>query len=199
DFTVTAATPATNLGIITLEAAAVVLEGVTAAGQRSPVILATDRSICTVRQMPLAQGGVATDALRAIPELEVDIDDNIRARNGEPLIFLDGRPLPMQGEARTAFLRTLRADRIDRIEYIPNPSAAYEADGQSGIINIVLRRDVGLGLSGSLSANAGTLGTQNVSGRVNYQEGRLTLFGGALVGFNQVRSSSYNFRENLAV
>lgn len=199
ELTVAAGGGAVNLGTIALEAAAVMVEGVTAAGQRSPVVLATDRSIYNVREMPLAQGGVATDALRAIPELQVDVDDNIRAPNGEPLIFLDGRPLPMQGEARTAFLRTLRADRIDRIEYIPNPSAAYEAEGQSGIVNIVLRRDVGLGVSGSLSANAGTLGTQNLSGRINLQQGRLTLFGGALVGFNQTRSSSYNFRENLAV
>lgn len=195
----TAASPNLTLGTVGLVPAAIALEGISATGQRSPVVLAADRSIYTVREMPLAQGGIAIDALRAIPELQVDIDDNIRARGGEPLIFLDGRPLPMQGEARLAFLRSLRADRIDRIEYIPNPSSAYEAEGQSGIVNIVLRRDVGLGLSGSLSANAGTLGTQNASGRVNYQEGMLTLFGGASVGFNQSRSSSYSFRENLAV
>jgi len=161
-------------------------------------VLAPDRSIYNVREMPVAQGGVATDALRAIPELEVDVDDNVRARGGEPQIFLDGRPLPMQGEARKAFLRTLRADRIDRVEYIPNPSARYEADGQSGIVNIVLRRDVGLGFSGSATANVGTLDTQNVSSRLNYQRGPLTFFGGALLGFNQSRSSSFDLRENLA-
>jgi hypothetical protein len=125
------------------------------------------------------------------------VDDNVRARGGEPQIFLDGRPLPMQGEARKAFLRTLRADRIDRIEYIPNPSARFEADGQSGIVNIVLRRDVELGFSGSLAGNVGTLGTQNVSTRLNYQSGRLTIFGGGLLGFNQSRSNSFDFRENL--
>ena len=197
DISLTSAAPNLALGIIELVPAAIALAGVTATGQRSTVVLASDRSIYTVREMPLAQGGIAIDALRAVPELQVDIDDNIRARGGEPLIFLDGRPLPMQGEARLAFLRSLRADRIDRIEYIPNPSAAYEAEGQTGIVNIVLRRDVGLGLSGSLSANAGTLGTQNMSGRVNFQEGMLTLFGGASMGFNQSRSSTYSFRENL--
>lgn len=187
------------MGTIRMDPAAVMLEGVIATGKRSPVVLASDRSIYTIRDMPLAQGGGAIDAMRAIPELQVDIDDNIRARGGEPLIFLDGRPLPMQGEARLAFLRSLRADRIDRIEYIPNPSAAYEAEGQSGIVNIVLRRDVGLGVSGSLSANAGTRGTQNLSGRINLQQGMLTLFGGASMGFNQTRSSVYSLRENLAV
>lgn len=187
-----------NIGTITLRPAAIEMTGVTVEGQRSPVVLAPDRSIYNVREMPVAQGGVATDALRAIPELEVDVDDNVRARGGEPQIFLDGRPLPMQGEARKAFLRTLRADRIDRVEYIPNPSARYEADGQSGIVNIVLRRDVGLGFSGSAAGNVGTRGTQNVSSRLNYQRGSLTFFGGALIGLNQSRSNSFDMRQNLA-
>lgn len=187
-----------DLGAVPLTLAVIELQGVTAEGRRATVTFETDRSVYHVREMPVVQGAMATDALRVIPELEVDVDDNIRARGGEPAIHLDGRPLPMQGEARTAFLRSLRADRIERIEYIPNPSARFEADGRSGIINIVLRRDTGLGFSGSLSANAGTRGTQNLSSRLNYQYGPVTFFGGGLLGLNQSDITTLDFRQNLA-
>jgi len=186
-----------DLGTIRLGVAVVELEGVTAEARGAAVTFETDRSVYHVREMPTVQGGMATDALRAIPELEVDVDDNIRARGGTPEIYLDGRPLPMQGEARTAFLRSLRADRIERVEFIPNPSARYEAEGQSGIVNIVLRRDVGLGFSGSLSANAGTRGTQNLSSRLNYQRGLFTFFGGGLIGLTNTETSTLDFRQNL--
>lgn len=199
DVVFSAAAARVDLGTVGLPLAALELEEVRVDAERSQVVLAPDRSIYNVREMPVAQGGMATDALRAIPELEVDVDDKITARGATPQIHLDGRPLPMQGEAQIAFLRTLRADRIDRIEYIPNPSARFEAEGQSGIVNIVLRSDVGLGFSGSGSANVGTRGTQNVSTRLNYQRGRLTFFGGGLLGYNQNRSRTFDFRENRAV
>jgi hypothetical protein len=185
-----------NLGTVTLRPAAIVLEGITATGERSAVILAADRSIYNIREMPVVEAGFATDALRAIPELEVDIDDNVRARGGEPQIYLDGRPLPMQGSARTQFLRSLRADRIDRIEYIPNPSARFEADGQSGIVNIVLRRDASLGTSGSVSINAGTRGTQGISSRINHQSGPVTFFGGGSLSLSQSKTSTFDLRQN---
>src|SRR5690606_15098130 len=169
DVRISAMQPVHDLGVVALVPQAVALEGITVEGERSAVSYQVDRSVYNVREMPSVQGGSATDALRAIPELEVDVDDNVRARGGEPQIFLDGRPLPMQGSARTAFLQSLRADRIERIEYIPNPSARYEAEGQGGIVNIVLRRDAQLGFSGSVSANAGTRGTQGFSTRLNYQ------------------------------
>jgi hypothetical protein len=180
-----------------LRPAAIVLEGITAVGERSAVVLAADRSIYNIREMPVVQAGFATDALRVIPELEVDIDDNIRARGGEPQIYLDGRPLPLQGTARIEFLRSLRADRIDRIEYIPNPSARFEADGLSGIVNIVLMQDASPRMSGSVSLNAGTRGTQGASGRLNYQIGQVTFFGGGSLNLSQQKRSTFDLRQNL--
>jgi outer membrane receptor for ferrienterochelin and colicin len=73
---------------------------------------------------------------------------------------------------------------------IPNPSAKYEAEGMGGIVNIVMKQGVSLGLSGSLSANSGTQGQNGGSARLNYQEGRVTFFGGGSLGFNHQESSS---------
>ncbi len=46
------------------------------------------------------------------------------------------------------------ANSIERIEVITNPSAKYKPDGTSGIINIVLKKNVTLGINGNITANA---------------------------------------------
>ena len=193
----TAAAPATDLGTIQLAAAAVQIGGVTARGTAPPMRIASDRTIYTLRDMPVVAGGVATDVLRTVPEIEVDVDGKITAMGSSPAVHLNGRPAPMQGEALTAFLQNLPADRIDRVEFIPNPSARYEAEGQGGILNIVLREDANLGLSGTVSANAGTKGQQGGSVRLNYQEGRFTFFGGTSLSRSRSASDSYDLRTNL--
>src|SRR5690606_37335539 len=123
------------------------------------------------RDMPVAEGGTATDALRTVPELEVDIEGKITMRGTGVQVQLNGRPAPMQGEALDNFLQQLPANRVERIEVIPNPSARYESEGNGGIINIVLRENVDLGLSGSLPANASTRGQNGASARLSYQRG----------------------------
>lgn len=179
-----------------LRLGALVLDGVEVRAERPPVQHAEDRNVYSVRDMPVA-AGVAADVMRTLPELEVDLDGTIRMVGNRPVtIHLNGRPSPLRGEALTEFIRNLPADRIDRIEVIPNPSVRFEG-GEGAIVNIVLRRDVQLGLSGSVALNAATRGGNGVSGQVAYQRGRLTLFGGG-----STRSWSYSdrtreLRENL--
>lgn len=86
--------------------------------------LLPDRTSYSLKDMPVASGGTATEALRTVPELEVDVDGKVTARGATPRIYINGRPAPMQGEALDNYLQQLPADRIDRIEVIPNPSAA---------------------------------------------------------------------------
>lgn len=196
DIAITAAATTADVGAVRLAAAAVQLQGIVARGQAPPMRMASDRTIYSLQDMPVAAGGVATDVLRTVPDIEVDVEGKVTAMGASPAVHLNGRPAPMQGEALTAFLQNLPADRIDRIEYIPNPSARYEAEGQGGILNIVLKENVSLGLSGTLTANTGTQGTHGGSGRINYQEGRLTFFGGATGNLGSSEGTSYNLREN---
>jgi hypothetical protein len=186
-----------DLGTVRLSAAAVAIEGVTVETERSPVVVAPDRTIYDTRDMPAVQGGVATDALRSIPELDVDLEGRVTLQGASPRIHINGRPTPMQGEALQQFLQQLPADRIDRIEVMPNPSARYEAEGAGGIVNIVLKSNSGLGLSGSLGLTAGTRGQTGGFGNLAYQEGRLTLFGNGSLNFHERSSTSYDFRQNL--
>lgn len=186
-----------DLGTVQLPLEVVTVQGITVEGERSQIVVAADRTIYSTRDMPAVQGGVATDALRTVPELDVDLEGKVTLRGATPRIHVNGRPTPMQGEALQRFLQQLPADRVDRIEVMPNPSAKYEAEGAGGIVNIVLKNNAGLGLSGSLGLTAGTRGETGGFANLAYQEGRLTLFGNGSLNFHERRSTSYDFRQNL--
>lgn len=194
---VTAAEAVVNLGTLTLVSSAIELEGVVARGEQSNVVIAPDRTIYSTRDMPVASGGMATDVLQGVPELLVDIDGNVELRGTAPQIYINGRPAPMQGESLQLFLQQFPADRIDRIEVLANPSARFEAEGAGGIVNIVLKENTNLGLSGNVFLNGGTRGDMGGGGNVTYQEGRLTLMGGSFLRVSQRDNTNYDFRENL--
>src|SRR5690242_544966 len=108
-----------------------------------------DKKIFNVSKSLASKGGTATDALRQVPTVNVDIDGNVSLRNGSPTIFVDGKKTPLT-------LDQIPADQIESIEIITNPSAKYDAEGMSGIINIVLKKDRKPGINGMVMAGAGT-------------------------------------------
>jgi hypothetical protein len=186
-----------DLGTLQLAASTVRLEEVQVVTQTATAVVAADRTIYSTRDMPVAAGGMATDVLRSVPELEVPATGGVQLRGTPAQIHLNGRPAPMQGESLELFLQQFPADRIERIEVIPNPSARFEAEGAGGIVNIVLKKDVDLGLSGNLFVNGGSQGEAGGGGRLTYQRGRLTLFGGGFGRRSDRRTSNYDLRQNL--
>ncbi len=187
----------TDLGRIELASATLQLEEVRVVTQAATAVVAADRTIYSTRDMPVAAGGMATDVLRSVPELEVPPTGGVQLRGTTPQIHINGRPAPMQGESLDLFLQQFPADRIERIEVIPNPSARFEAEGSGGIVNIVLKKDVDLGLSGNLFVNGGTQGEAGGGGRLTYQRGRWTFFGGGFARRSDRRTSNYDLRRNL--
>ena len=131
------------------------IAGIEVKAERSEIVVAPDRDIYSVQNMPVASGGTATEVLQSVPELEVDINGEVSLRGAAPQIYLNGRPAPMQGESLAQFLQQFPADQIDRIEVIANPSARFQAEGAGGIVNIVLKKDVDLGLHGNAFVNGG--------------------------------------------
>jgi iron complex outermembrane receptor protein len=196
DVVVAAGAP-TDVGTLQLGSATLVLEEVRVVTEASTAIVAPDRNIYSTRDMPVAAGGMATDVLRSVPELEVDINGGVQLRGTAAQIHINGRPAPMQGESLELFLQQFPADRIDRIEVIANPSARFEAEGAGGIVNIVLKQNVDLGLSGNLFANAGSRGEAGTGGRLTYQSGPWTVFGGGFLRRSDRTTNSYDLRRNL--
>ena len=144
--------PEVDVGEIRLRLAAVSISGIQVTAERSEIVVAPDRDVYSLQNMPVASGGTATEALQSVPELEVDINGEVTLRGATPQIYLNGRPAPMQGESLAEFLQQFPADQIDRIEVIANPSARFQAEGAGGIVNIVLKKDVDLGLTGMPSS-----------------------------------------------
>lgn len=159
-----------DLGNISLVMESSLLNEVTVKAEKAAFTLAIDKKEYRVDQDATTAGGDAVDALRNIPSLQVDLEGNVRLRNGAPQIFVDGRPT-------TLTLDQISADMISTVEVITNPSAKYDAGGgSSGIINIVLKKEKRLGYNGSLRAGGDTQGGINLGANINARAEKTNLF-----------------------
>jgi len=177
--------PALSVGTISLVETALKLDGVTVTSQRVTFNTAIDRKVFNVQQDIMSKTGTASDLLQSIPSVQVDIDGVVSLRgSANVLMLINGKPSPLMGASRAEVLQQMPASSIERIEVITNPSAKFKPDGTSGIINIVMKKDVTTGLNGNLTANVGTKNRYNVNASANYNPGSFNIFG------------SYSFRQD---
>ena len=182
DLTITPAEPAANAGVIRLNSTGVALQGITATGQRQAVSIAPDRNTYQARSVAPA-ATTASEVLENVPSVQVDADGRVSLRGNENVVVqINGRPSPIHGAQLAAYLKQLPANSIERVEVVPNPSARQDPEGMAGIINIQLKQNVDLGLSGGLTLAASTAERYTASGNVGYQRGAATWF--ASYGFN---------------
>jgi outer membrane receptor protein involved in Fe transport len=158
-----------DLGNIKLDVDPKLLENVTVTGTRS-MTLAVDRKIFNVDKNLAAAGGNATEIMRQIPSVNVDIDGNVTVRNAAPTIFVDGRPT-------TLTLEQIPADAIQSVELITNPSAKYDASGGgAAILNIVMKKNRKSGYNGSVRSGIDSRGKPNLGGDFNMRQGKINSF-----------------------
>ena len=173
-------------------------DAVTITGERSDVEFRSDRTVYNVEDQAVSTGGNAIDVLKTVPQVEVDIDDNVSLRGSNNVaVQINGRPVPINGEALASFLKSLPADMIVKVEIIPNPSAKYDPEGMAGIINIVLKekKEEG-GVSGNISVTGGIPNQVGVSGSINLRGSKLNLFSSYGFRYNERNASGILFREN---
>lgn len=170
-----------NLGQLLITPENAPMQNVTVISTKPMLNTSIDRKSYDVTKDIMAQSGTASDVLKNIPSVEVDIEGNVALRgSGDVMILINGRPSPLLGKLNKAeVLQQFPANTIERIEVITNPSARYRPDGTSGIINIVLKKNVKGGWNGSLTANAGNRERYNASATFNYKPGKLNIFGNA--------------------
>lgn len=185
-----------DLGTLRLPVEAIALEPIEVSAERTAVSFEADRTAYNMGVMGV-QGSSVTETLQQIPELEVDIDGRITLRGATPAIYINGRPAPMTGEALAIFLEQFPAEYLTQIEVIDNPSARYDAEGSGGIVNLVMKEGVELGMSGSVFANAGTRGQYGLGARGTLQRGSWTYNGGGFLRLSDTERTGFDLRQNL--
>jgi outer membrane receptor protein involved in Fe transport len=173
-----------NLGTIRLELDnAINFEEVKVVGKLDVLKAGIDKKVYNVGEDLSVKGGTANDVLNNIPSVEVDQDGRIMLRgDGTVTVLIDGRPSSLSGGNGKSLLDALPAGSIERIEVVTNPSAKYDPDGTSGIINIVLKKNKLKGFNGMLSTN---LGSGNLRGgnvadgtfSLSYRNSRMNAYG----------------------
>jgi len=165
-----------NLGIIALVADAETLGEVVVRGERSQTVFHLDKRIFNVGQDLSSTGASALEVLNNVPSVTVNIEGQIQLRGSSGVqILVDGKPSVIASQQGNA-LGSITADMIDRIEVITNPSAKYDAEGTSGIINIVLKKEEKRGLNGSVSLNTGVPNNHSLGFSINNRTEKFNLF-----------------------
>ncbi|MGB0981318.1 MAG: TonB-dependent receptor domain-containing protein [Winogradskyella sp.] len=175
-----------NLGTISLALDVESLDEVEIIAERTTVDIKLDKKIYNIGKDLTVRGGTVSDVLDNVPSVSVDVEGNVALRgNDDVRILINGKPSGLVGLNSTEALRQLPAEAIERVEVITSPSARYDAEGQAGILNIILRRSKLLGVNGAVTLNTGYPSTGGISGNINYRTG----------DFNFFNTTSYNYRE----
>ena len=167
----------TNLNTIAIEEDAIELKGVSIISERSTIEQKIDRKIINVGKDLTTAGATASEIMSNIPSVNVDQDGKISLRGNENVrILVDGRPSNIEA---SQLLKQIPSTSIKKIELITNPSAKYNPEGMSGIINIVLHKNANDGFNASINTGI-TFAKKpkiNSSTNMNYRTGKVNFFG----------------------
>jgi outer membrane receptor protein involved in Fe transport len=167
-----------NFGKLYISESTATLGEISVTAERSTFVNSIDRKTFNVGQDIMSKTGSVSELLQNVPSVQVDIDGNVSLRGaGNVMFLLNGKPSALMGANYAAVLQQMPASSIEKIEIITNPSAKYKPDGTSGIINIVLKKDKSLGLNGLVSLNAGNDNRYNGNFSINYNPGKINIFG----------------------
>jgi iron complex outermembrane receptor protein len=156
------------------------LQGVTITAAKPLIERKFDRTVLNVENSVLAAGNNALEILERAPGVTIDKDDNITLKGKQGVTVMINDKLTYLSSAQlAALLRSTDGSTIQSIEVITNPSSKYDASGNSGIINIKLKKNKQSGTNGSLTTGAGYGKNfrDNTSLTLNHKTGNLNLFG----------------------
>lgn len=155
------------------------LSNVTVTSKKQFVERKIDKTVINPEALISNTGTTAMEVLEKAPGVLVDKDGNISLKGKQGvIIMMDGKPTYMSSADLAAYLGTLPSSSIDQIEIMTNPSAKYDASGNSGIINIKTKKNKQKGFNGSLSASygQGKYAKTNNSVNLNYRVGKINIF-----------------------
>lgn len=187
---ITAGDAAIDLGRILLKSAAVTIKGVTVTAKRSLIEQKVDRLVYNATEDATNKGGDATDVLRKVPLLSVDLDGNVSLRGSQNLkVLINGKTSTLTANGVADAMKQIPSDQIQSVEVLTSPPAKYDAEGSGGVINIILKKNNSRGLFLNIDAAPGLRGA-NLGLNGNYRSGKMTF---SLGGFGR---ANYNVHGN---
>ena len=184
-----------EMGTVTLIPGSVTVEGLTVTAEKNIIQFTPEKKIFNVSETALTSNGSATDVLKNVPSVSVDNDGNVSLRGSQNVrILLDGRPL---FDAATKILESIPASSVDKIELITNPTAKYEAEGETGFINVILKKSEDFGYNGNIILSIGDKDKYNVSGAINLKNKKLNVFANYSFQSSRFELTETSQRENI--
>jgi outer membrane receptor protein involved in Fe transport len=183
-----------DLGSVPIGQAAKILKEVVVEGQKALVEEKVDRTVYNAENDQTAKGGDATDVLKRVPMLSVDMDGNVSLRGSQNIkVLINNKPSTISASSVADALKQIPADQIKTVEVITSPSAKYDAEGSAGIINIILKKNNMQGAALNIDGSAGYRGT-NLGINGSYRKGKM---GFSLGGFGRANyNTPGNFYNN---
>jgi outer membrane receptor protein involved in Fe transport len=162
-----------SLGTIKLGTGTKVLKEVVIEGQKDLVEERVDRTIYNAENDQTTKGGDATDVLKRVPMLSVDMDGNVTLRGSQNiLVLVNNKPSTIMASSVADALKQIPADQIKTVEVITSPSAKFDAEGSGGIIYIVTKKNTLQGATLNVDAGVGTRGS-NLGLNGNLRTGKM--------------------------
>lgn len=188
-----------NLGAIIIAPNAALLDGIEVTAEQSAFQLGLDKRVFNVDKTNLGDSENATEVLRNTPTVEVDFDGAVKVRGSSVQVYINGKPTGLTGDSQAEILDQLPANSIKKVELITSPSAKYDPEGGGGIINIVLKKNVLEGFTGTVNASVGTstwAPFQRYRGglSLNFRNDKINFFSNFSYNNNRNFSRSYNYR-----
>ena len=168
-----------DLGVISMGSNTQMLAEVTVEGQRALIEEKVDRTVYNAEKDQTNRGGDATDVLKKVPMLSVDLDGNPSLRGSSNIkVLINNKPSTILASNIADALKQIPADMIKTVEVITSPSARYDAEGSAGIINIVTKKNTLQGLTFSFDTSAGVRGSSlSMNGNFRNKTWGMTLGG----------------------
>ncbi len=185
-----------SLGQITLEAEGILLDDLEIVEERSQMELHVDKRVFNVGKDMANIGSNASELLDNIPSVNVDMEGNVSLRGSENVrILVDGKPSGLVGLSNTNALQNLQSSLIEKVEVITNPSSKYDAEGEVGIINLVLKKEKGKGVNGSFTATTGYPHNHGLTYNLNYRRKKVNLFSNFGFNYREGPGGGHNYLE----
>lgn len=187
-----------DLGTIALKEEVKTLDEVVIGGEKSVTEFKLDKRVFHVGKDLSSTGASALEVLNNVPSVNVNIEGVISLRGSSGVqVLINGKPSVLASEEGNA-LGTITAEMIEKVEVITNPSAKYEAEGTSGIINIVLKKEEKKGINGSVTLNVGYPNNHSLGLSMNRRTEKFNLFTQMGIGHRTFPEVRETINENLA-